>query len=205
MEFIQGLFQPLPALQSWLDRGLEVARGDWCRTLIGAHFRRGDYGRGYFYITPVQWYLNWLEENWEKLDTPGLLIASEDPAIINAFAKYKPITIDDVLTPHSDFNPKSMLGYNHERYEFAHPEKVNFYKDFYALTQCDVLMVPQSTFSFAAAMLNKRLQIAVRSELHREEFVPFDPWNDQPLRYHHNRENYPKVSGAWLDSNPAWT
>jgi hypothetical protein len=57
-----------------------------------------------------------------------------------------------------------------------------FYIDFFILSRCEVVCISNSTFSFAACMLNMNGSIFIRP--HRDlssRFTPFDPWNSQPV------------------------
>ena len=80
--------------------------------------------------------------------------------MIGDFAEYQPITIKD-------------LG--------VELPEAPFYPDFYVLSQCDVLAISNSTFSFAAAMLNERGKFFFRPHLLQEKLIAFDPWNSEPL------------------------
>lgn len=181
---IRALFRPAPALESAIAPGWERLRQRG-RTAVAIHIRRGDYGFAYFYRTPVSWYLDQLERIWPTLDRPFLYVASDDlPAVITQFARYNPVTADDVCAPLP-----------------AH----EFYRDFYVLQHADVLLIPNSTFSFAASMLNERLQAAYRSHLPSRGFVPFDPWNAKPLDqdWAAHVERYPWISELWRPT-PSW-
>lgn len=177
-EYIRELFQPAP------DVSARIAPG-WARvrqrgtTAVAIHLRRRDYGFAYFYRTPVRWYLDQLERLWPTLDRPFLYIASDAPdEVVGQFARYQPATAADLGPPLP-----------------AH----DFYRDFYVLQHCDVLLIPNSTFSFAASMLNTNLQQAYRSHLPSRGFVPFDPWNAKPLDqgWGSHVERYPWRPELW--------
>jgi hypothetical protein len=149
------------------------------RTAVAIHIRRGDYGFAYFSRTPVSWYLHQLERIWPTLDRPFLYVASDAlDDVLSPFARYSPVTADDVCRPLP-----------------AH----DFYRDFYVLQHADVLLIPNSTFSFSAAMLNERLQAAYRSHVPSRGFVAFDPWNDKPLdqQWTAHVERYPWMPVLW--------
>ena len=173
-EYIRSLFRPAPAIAERLMKGWEQIGGQRT-TIVGLHLRREDFGQGYHYITPTSWYLRWLDEIWPTLDNPVLFIASNDVrAVLPEFAAYRPVTCRD-------------LG-------MTLPE-APYYPDFFALTQCHLMAIPNSTFSFAAAMLAEQVRHTARSHLPTQGFIEFDPWNDDPLHRAHRAENYPHVPG----------
>jgi hypothetical protein len=177
-EFLRSLFQPVPALRCRLEAGWEqiAARG---KTAVGIHIRRGDYGHDVFYLTPMEWYLRWLDEIWPTLDQPFLYVASDDlPLVTETFAKYRPATIED-------FGVK-----------LSYPE-IDFFHDWYALTRCQWLAMPNSTFSFSAALYADPSIQCFRSSLVDRGFIPLNPWDEQPLLTgpEASAENFPDIPG----------
>jgi hypothetical protein len=175
--FLRDVFQPAPHLRRRLDLGWErIARRG--KTAVGIHVRRGDYGYGIFYLTPVEWYQRWLEEVWPTLDDPFLYVASDDPAVTAAFARYQPVTAQDF------------------RVNIGHP-KLNFFRDWYALTRCQQIAMPNSTFSFSAAMFAEPGVQCYRSSLPDRDFVPIDAWDAPPLVMGAEAEadNFPEIPG----------
>ncbi|SKB12338.1 hypothetical protein PL11201_330027 [Planktothrix sp. PCC 11201] len=164
-EYFCSLFKPVPALESLLQEALHCLRLKG-KTVVGIHLRRGDYHVvsnvvPYLTVVPSQWYQEWLKGFWETLDEPVLFIASDEVEIvIDDFSDYDPITIHD-------------LGID--------LPQAPFYPDFHILSQCDVLAISNSTFSFAAAMLNERCKFFFRPHLQQKKLIPFDPWNSEPL------------------------
>jgi len=126
-------------------------------TLIGLHLRRGDYGTfkrksaRWCFVAPVEWYLEWLEENTERFDKPILVIATDEPELRKEFSDYRVI---------------------------ENGPATDCYYDFYALTRCDVLLISNSTFGFAASMLNTRAKEFYRPRLSLKKLVPYNPWSD---------------------------
>jgi hypothetical protein len=183
-EYIRSLFEPRPEIAAAVGPGWTRLR-ERGRTAVGIHIRRGDYGYRYFYRTPTRWYLDQLEKIWPGLDRPFLYVAADEPdAVIGDFAQYAPASAGDLAPPLP-----------------AH----DFYRDFYALQHCDVLLIPNSTFSFSAAMLNRNLNASYRSLLPARGFVPFDPWNSKPLQQDWDSyvERYPLFPEIWRPM-PAW-
>lgn len=173
--YIRSLFRPTEEVAALVVPGWQRIR-ERGKTLVGLHLRRGDFGQGFVYITPTSWYLKWLDDVWPTLDDPVLYVASDNPSlVVRDFARYRPATAAD-------------MGVK----MFHAP----YYPDFFALTQCDLLAIPNSSFSFVAAMLNERLQRSVRSVLPLQSFVAFDPWNDDPLYREHSAEEFAHIPGV---------
>ena len=166
-EYFQSLFKPVSEVETKVTAALHLLRSKG-KTVVGLHLRRGDYrsahtGVPYLTIAPSQWYKDWLDGFWETLDEPVLFIASdESETVIGDFAEYNPITVKD-------------LG-------VKFPEaSLSFYPDFYLLSQCDVLAISNSTFSFSAAMLNEQGKFFFRPNLLKQKLIAFDPWKSEPL------------------------
>ena len=74
-----------------------------------------------------------------------------------------------------------------------------YFPDFYALTQAEVLAIPNSTFSFATSMLNMRLREAWRAHLSNPledpPFRRFDPWDAPIMHVDIDVADFPNVPG----------
>jgi FkbM family methyltransferase len=161
-DYFRSLFTPVPEIKMSLDDALNrlYSMG---KTVVGLHLRRNDYGSGPFFIAPTEWYKEWLAGIWNSLNEPVLFIASDEPQkIISAFADYRPITSKD-------------LGIK--------LPKAEYYPDFYLLSQCDFVAISNSSFSFAACMLNKNANLFVRPHLPSKKLIPFNPWDSEVLFY----------------------
>lgn len=171
-------------------------------TFVGIHLRRGDYGQLMYYITPVEWYLKVLEELWPTLKRPVLFVATEDPSLLEHFKAYNPKTSADLGL--------NMSAERHELYPYLEHdlknptvEALDFYPDFFVLSRlCRYLLIPNSTYSYAAAMLNGSPNV-YRSSLEVRGFEKIDPWNDHPIQFQYV-EDYPDVPGIALDTSPYW-
>ncbi len=144
-KFIQDLFWLSPG--TWFKR-----RGG---TVIGLHMRRGDTGRLIFYLTPNEWYLRWLEENWSRFKDPVLFIASEDPDDAKDFAQYNPVTSADLLR--LDAKPYGIYNYLQPDLSDPTPTKMDWFHDWCILTQCNVMAIGKSSFGSTAAMMQRVL------------------------------------------------
>jgi hypothetical protein len=200
---MRRLFTPITPVRDRLDPAVKTLQGtdEDDRTVIGIHLRRGDYGQLIFYITPVEWYLKWLDEHWGQFHNPVLFVATETPSLVEEFAAYSPVTATD-------------LGIELRSVELAHypyldadrllrePWQLDFYPDFYLLSRCDFLVAPTSTFSMMAAMLNPHLAEFWRSDLKEQRFVKEDVWSCFPIQHDHV-DDY-MVPGTYLDTNPPY-
>jgi len=198
-EFLRGLFAPPEALYDRINPAAENLRQS--PTVIGLHMRRGDTGRAIFYLTPNEWYLRWLKENWGRFLRPILFIASEDPSDAEVFRDYNPVTSADLLPLAAD----RYRLYNYLRCELADPTAANmdWFPDWHLLTQCDVLLFGESTFGFTAAMMAQGLRECWRSVLSKQAFIQIDPWDSYPLVREHLGD-YPNVPGTFYTQNPKW-
>jgi hypothetical protein len=168
--YFRSLFQPVPEVRSVVGKGLELLRAKG-KTIVGLHLRRGDFlanqhlerYQKYFPVVPNQWYIEWLRSIWWKLDKPVLFIASDEPELVmRDFREFKPVTSQD-------------LGIS--------LPKASFYPDFYILSNCDILAISYSTFSYSASMLNSRGTLFVRPIMELKKLVPYDPWNSKIKPY----------------------
>ncbi len=163
-EYFCALFTPRGEIeqkiqQAWHQLGLSQ------KNIVCLHIRLKDYGFSYFFIPPFEWYLTWLNDIWPTLENPILYIATDEPeTVLHHFSAYHPLTAKDlqIELPEADFN-------------------VDFYVDFYLLSQGDRVAISNSTFSFAACMLNQRGQLFVRPHLPSQKLIPFNPWHSEPI------------------------
>ncbi len=160
-EYWRSLFQPVGEIEGKMQAAWEglATKG---KTVVAIHLRLGDY----FYlcphwIAPWEWYAEWLRGFWDTLEEPILYLASDEAEKVRSyFAEYGPITARD-------------LG--------VELPGAEFYRDFYVLSRADALGISNSTFSFAASMLNRRAKFFFRPHFPSEKLIPFDPWNAPPL------------------------
>ncbi len=170
-DYIRSLFQPVSDLKSPLEEGLQILRSKG-KTIIGIHIRRGDYitqaRTGFTLVFPESWYCEWLDKIWNELEDPVLFLCSDDlDRILPAFEKFSPITSRDLQVQ----LPERMQNAN-----------IEFYVDFFILSNCDIVATSNSIFSFAACLLNERGQMFVRPHWNfSSKFIVFDPWDSEPL------------------------
>jgi Glycosyl transferase family 11 len=170
-QYFRSLFQPVNDLKLALEDGLNTLRSKGT-TIVGIHIRRSDYLKeprmGFTLVFPTKWYCEWLEGIWHELEDPILLLCSDDlDGILTDFEKFSPVTTGDlnIQLP-------------------AEMKELDFYTDFFMLSQCDVVCSSNSNFSFVACMLNQRAKMFVRPHWDfSSRFIVFDPWDSHPLLY----------------------
>jgi hypothetical protein len=154
----RGLFRPgrrVAPLVAAAEARLRE-RGD---NVVAVHLRRGDFGQGRYWIAESAWYEPWLDELWQSLDRPVLYVATDDAAIVAELARYRPVRAADLAV--------SIPG-------------AEVYPDFHLLSSADALAISNSTFSFAAALLNTRAHAFMRPDRDGRRLVRFEPW-DSPV------------------------
>lgn len=185
---IRSWFQPVSDLKSALSDGLEVLRSKG-KTIVGIHIRRGDFFSvpmaGFTLVVPSKWWCEWLESIWDKLENPVLFLCSDDlDNVIDDFKKFSPITYKDL-----DIElPERMKDLD-----------IGFYTDFFLLSNCDIVGISNSIFSFTACMLNERGTMFVRPTWNfSTKFEQFDPWNSVPLLHigYPNQKSFKSYSDA---------
>lgn len=152
--YFRSLFKYEPTIEKALQETVSPLKD---KDLIGIHIRMGDYrlsGRN-ANIAPIQWYQDWLKENWARFDNPALFVASDE--------------IDNVREYFAEYDPQ------------FYPSEAHFLFDHYMLSHCDYLLISNSTFSFTAAMLNERGKEFHRPDFNQKKMVSFDPWDAKPL------------------------
>lgn len=169
-EYIKTLFPLSAATKEKFSTIEELLTTIKGESKIGFHIRRGDYGFGSFPIIPVQWYIDWINTYWSLFYNPVLYIATDDPSVIDSFKQWNPI----------------------------YSNSTGFFADWYALSLCNIMVMPNSSFSYSAAMVGKSCKQAYRCELSKRAMVPIDIWNDFPTRSDLNINNYGYMKELWL-------
>lgn len=179
---LRSIVQATPEIQDLLKPCVEQLRARG-KTLVGLHLRRGDFTtcamkQNFELVTPASTYLRWLNSIWGTLDEPVLFVASDDiDAVVPAFSEFNPVTSKD-LGAHM---PGHMKDLDLPSSQFV--RSVDFFPDWYLLTQCDMMAISNSTFSFTAAMFGREGATFVRPTFNNNELVRFDPWNSEPVLF----------------------
>jgi hypothetical protein len=127
--------------------------------LLGLHIRRGDYRRikhRWCFITPLQWYVDCIGECLSNIENLRVYIASDEPNEV--YSELSPLCKYPLLRTNPNITDATFW-------------------DFLVLTRCDYLMISNSTFGFAASMLNERGKDFWRPKLSARKLVSYNPWN----------------------------
>jgi len=174
-ELLQETFAPVPELDAHLgtvfEQKLRTGPNGEKQTVVGLHLRLGDYkniaASSFGYCAPTSWYLEWLEKIWPTLENPVLFVASDEiDTVLRDFSAYNPVTSDMIGAT----MPESFKGLG-----------AGMFPDWYMLTQCDVLAISNSSFSFSACMLNRRPNARFFRGHFLHRMVEINPWDADPI------------------------
>jgi hypothetical protein len=157
-ELFRSLFRPGAKASAEIDPVL--SRLPTGCTRIAIHLRWGDFAFGRYGITPIEWYLKWLDSVVPTLNRWTLYIATDDSRSALAFRRFHPIMATDLGNLVSG---------------------AEFLTDFYVLSQADLMAISNSTFSFVASMLNRRSTRFVRPHPQKQCMVSYDPWDSDVM------------------------
>lgn len=171
---IQDTFDPIPEIRSHFESIFNEKiryRDGKKHTVVGLHLRLGDYqniaASSFGFCAPTSWYLDFLAKVWPTLENPLLFVASDDlNAVLRDFGAYSPITADSI-------GMKMPQSLKHLR--------AGFFPDWFSLTQCDVLGISNSTFSFSACMMNRQPNAQFFRAHYKDRMTAFEPWNSDPI------------------------
>ena len=137
------------------------------RTVVGMHSRWGDYdNRKHAWRAPTQWYVNWVNENWGRLTDPVLLICAEDQK--------------KFMDGYTALCKPGTSAFDAIKASITVPES-SYKQDWVNLQACDIVLMPNSTFGFTAALFSSKVRETWRASLPDEKFVNFDVWFARPL------------------------
>lgn len=196
---IMDMCKPIKSMSYLLQQATDKLRslGD---TLIGIHIRRGDFfdrylSRGFELITPIEVYQQWLDEIIPTLQNPVVFICSDDDSMLEKFSAYKAVNFTTLGIDFSAVLPTPKLAPTQLQ------QTADFFPDWYLLTQCNILAISNSTFSFSAALLNSDVKRTFRPCFNDNQLIEFDVWNSEPLLFTptHNfllAEIYKRIASA---------
>jgi FkbM family methyltransferase len=157
-EKIVSLFRPSERIsvrvRDWINQ-IRKPEG----VLVAIHLRRGDFDGSNFWICPESIYLNWLKTIWPTLDKPTLYIATDEEALVEAFAEFSPLSAKNIQS--------KLPG-------------AEFYTDHAILSHADIVCVSPSTFSWTACWLNQTAKLFFRADRQEVKIAPWDPWACYP-------------------------
>jgi hypothetical protein len=183
-DFVRELFKPLASIQARIDETIAKLRSTYS-TVVGIHVRRGDFvtsdlRQSLDLLTPLADYTQWLDSIWPSLPAPVLLIATDSPSmVLPAFERFAPQTATSLGLRIDDLVPKGEGG--NAFHQLGQSPSADFFPDWSLLTQCDVLAISNSTFSFTASLMNERARRFVRPTFDGSDLIPYDPWASEPL------------------------
>lgn len=142
-----------PAWRPYLDPVVDGLRAQG-NTLVAVHIRQTDWwDRAY---TPLSLYQDWLAAHWAELDRPVLVVVTDEPTVLEAFAAYRPVTSD----------------------RFAvRWDGLEYLQDFHVLTQADIVATSTGGFARTAAALNRRARLFLRPDAGNAALEAYDPWS----------------------------
>lgn len=143
---------PRPCWRGWLDPATDAVRARG-RTVVALHIRQTDWWNKEY--TPLSLYLQWLEQSWATFDDPVLFICTDEPRVVEEFARYRPMTSADF--------PVRWDG-------------LEYLQDFHLLTQADVAAISTGSFAQTAVSLNRNARLLLRPNAAADGLEPFDPW-----------------------------
>lgn len=179
IHFIRYLFRPSDKEWDRLWRPLEkfVSMGE---TRIGIHLRRGDCGQGYYYKTPVCWFLDWLKSCWNQFSNPILFIATEDRSLVPCFSEYNPMVCEK-LGVKLRSQPMDHYWYQEKEIRYRESHLMDFFPDWFFLSQCEILLVGVGTYAMTAAIMNPFLREFWRSDPEKQSLIKTDLWSANPM------------------------
>lgn len=175
---IQLFCEPVPSIKECFEPTVAKLRS-LGNTIVGLHIRRGDFVesftiQGNELITPLSTYRKWLQTVWPQLDNPVLFVASDAEDVCDGLSEFTPVT-SRLLNVHLP-KPYDALVLPMTQCQ----RTAEFFPDWYLLTQCDLMAISNSTFSFSAALLNHRAKLFMRPTFQSEDLVQFEPWDSEP-------------------------
>lgn len=214
---IRGLFgTPNPAAVERMRPAAEKFQQSGT-TRVGIHIRRGDYGQNMFYITPIDWYVELLHTMFLSWVKPTIFVATEClEALAELKEKFPHAEYHTVETLGIDLKTEPMSNYVYLPHDRKHPDPraMDWFPDWYMLQQCDCVVMPNSTFSFSAAMVGNCKQLfRSNPEITAEEaaakigvsapWEAIDPWDSYPLQTV-KQADLQHIPGLYLTQNAYW-
>lgn len=138
--------------------------------IVGIHIRRGDYVK-----FNNEHPLFWGASMESVLSTVNDLINSS----LKDIAIY--LCSDDLEYAERAFQGCNIPYYTNKHLFMVTDDFASLATDFTMLSIADALLISNSTFSFAASMLNRKCRINLRPCPKDDRFISFDPWNSHVI------------------------
>ena len=154
------LFSHAPEYQARMERCVARLRERGDR-LVVLHLRQNVVNpSSAYHRSDLEPYRKWLGDNPDILRNSTLYIATDSPGLINEFSEYRPIHAGEVD---------------------LQLDAAPWLTDWWACRNADHLVIPNSTFSLSAAMLNENNGQFYRLCPDENEMRLFDPWDTDVL------------------------
>lgn len=125
--------------------------------IVTIQLRRGDFGKGKYWIPPNRIYIDWLDSFFWELEYAVLYISSDEPdKVVGDFAKFQPVTCSDI---------HGLSNKTDSHRAFA---------DLVTISKSDYVAISNSSFGFVGCMLNEK----GRFFRPLNGITEFDPWTD---------------------------
>ena len=171
-ELFNQTFKIDPSLIERVEIALKPLKEE-AQPLISIHFRAGDYldyeKSGHHIFVPPS-----IDEITQKISQIYSQIKERAPVIY--------LASDDLTYASSLLLSKNIPHITSKDLDFSESEENCLSLDFILFTLADILLISNSSFSFAGAMLNKKAKYFFRPRLGDKKYVAFEPWNDFILR-----------------------
>ena len=193
-EFIRSLFKIDSNIENDFNKSLVTMRNG-NKKILAIHIRRDDGVQ-----TPLQLYVDFVNNNYDKLGKPVIYLASDGlKQVLNELNTNFPT----FLTTYKVFTENDFIPSLNPDYLKGKDSGHAYFYDFYVLTKSDYLVTSVSTFSNAAAMLNETAEknetitgipsfyrphtLPYKTTSGKEDYkasnmIRFNPWNIYPAR-----------------------
>lgn len=138
--------------------------------IIGVHIRRGDY-LSFNNTHPLFW-------GPDIEDTFAALYKLEISSLKN-YIVY--LSSDDLNYAENEFTKRNIRYFTNKNLFAASDDNTSIIIDFALLVLSDALIISNSSFSFAASMLNEKAKINLRPCPQLDKYISFDPWNSHVI------------------------
>lgn len=141
--------------------------------LIALHYRAGDYLEHEKSNHPIFVPPN-IDAISQKIDDIYSQLKERNPIVY--------LASDDLPYASALLSSKGIAHITSLDFGFDKSEDDLLALDFTTFTLADILLISNSSFSFAAAMLSKKGKYFFRPRIEDKKYVAFDPWDDYVLR-----------------------
>lgn len=155
-----------------VNEALSSFKSSPSQPVIAVHYRLGDYldyeknGSEIFFTSSAN-------EIAEKINQILQQVGDRNPIIY--------LGSDDLERASRELNERGIAHLTSNDLAGKLKKTNSLYLDFVQFVFADILLISNSSFSFAAAMLNSKSSNFFRPRLGDKKFVKFDPWNDRIL------------------------